>query len=630
MNRPIIWALGFLIAGIVAGMAGFAMPLFIAAVFVCAGLYRVYRYKPVAIFALFFLVGAWRVEQSVFSHTYDVIEGVVFYGTVLDTGYTAGGNQRAVVRGSHPSTGERVRVMAYIRPHQPHVRLGQQVTLTGDLLPLIHRENPVGFNQFQHFRAQKIDATIWPERIERGEVRRTPLVLLREFRDSLAAVYDEILPPRESAVIKSMVLGDRLDMDRDLADLYRTMGIFHILSISGLHVTVLMVAANKLLSLVIVNERRGSFIVLGVMIAYCLMTGAAVATVRAVTMGGVLVGAKIFYRDYDLLASVSLAGVALLLYEPLFLFNVGFQLSFGAVFGIGTLTAPVERLFIMLRCPARLRKELAFGTAAVVSTYIIFAHHFYEIPLYSVLGNLVIAPTVTIILVGGILVGLIGLVFMPAAFLLGGMIYFVLQFYEASAVFFSGLPFAMVLTGGGSVVVSALGVAVLCTFAYAFHGFGEELKKRLRYFAVSIALLVVAVFIHLNPPQMQLTEFENYTVIRRGADTLVIGAPHGGEGLLVQYLDKYATRRASLLLTTPPHPNDTARLAQILPRFQTIYLPAHAEGVTLSLMNEAFSQLSLPYEVVFLRHGDIRTKNNVNIQVFALPMGRFEYTILEE
>ncbi|MCL2223698.1 MAG: competence protein ComEC family protein [Defluviitaleaceae bacterium] len=652
MTRPILFALGFLILGIVVGNAAadFFAFFFIAAVFVCAFLYRMFRYTPVIIFALFFLVGAWRVEHSLFSHTIAETEAA-FTGIVLDTGYTAGGNQRAVIRGEHPQTGGRVRVMAYIRPHQRHVSLGQEVTVTGELLPLTRAVNPEGYDQFQHLRSQKIDATIWPQSIQTGETRRTLTVMLRQFRDRIAAVYDTILPARESAVIKSMVLGDRLDLDRDLADLYRVMGIFHILSISGLHVTILMVAANKLLSLFL-EERRAGLIVLTIMLLYCLMTGAAVATVRAVTMGGVLVGAKILYREYDLLASVSLACIALLIYEPLYLFNAGFQLSFGAVYGIGTLTAPIERLIkktagalpppphkgtgpldpILFGISSNASiKSLSVGIAAVVSTYIIFAFHFYEIPLYSVLGNLVIAPTVTIILVLGVIVGLVGLVSMPVAELLAGAVYFILRFYEAAAIFFSGLPFAMIRTGGGNVIVSALGVLVLCMFAYTFHGFGQNFRNRMKVFAVTVLVLVVAVFVNANPFSLQVTSLYthgNYMVLRRANDTLVIGALHGGEAELLRYLDKRGTNRAALLLTHPPRPTDTERLARILPRIHTIYLPAHAEGVTESLMHATLHELPLDeIRIVFLQDGDKRITRDVSVQVSALPMGQFHVNI---
>jgi len=635
MTRPILFALAFLIFGIIIGNAegSFFAFFFIATILACVILYKIYKYPLVIFFAVFFLLGAWRVEHSLFNHT-AVRQGGVFTGIVLDTGYTAGGNQRAVIRGTHPETDGRVRFMAYIQPHQKHVSLGQEVTVTGEILPLNSAVNPGGYDQFQHLRSQKIDATIWPVNIQTGETRRTPTLILRQTRDRLAAIFEELLPSREAAVIKSMVLGDRLDLDRDLADLYRVMGIFHILSISGLHVTILMVAANKLLSFFL-EERRAGIIVLIAMVLYCLMTGAAVSTVRAVTMGGVLVGAKILYREYDLLASVSIACIALLIYEPLYLLNAGFQLSFGAVFGIGVLTAPIERLLTKIKLTkfltASMVKSLSVGIAAVVSTNIVFAYHFYEIPLYSVLGNLVIMPTVAIILVLGVLVGIAGLIFMPAALLLSGTLYFILRFYEAAAIFFSQLPFAMVRTGGGNIIISVLGVLILCTFAYTFHGFGESFRRRAKIFYVSVLFLIVAVYINANPLSLQVTSLDtrgNYQVLRRANDTLIIGAAHGGEADLLRYLDKRGTNRAALLLTHPPHPNDTERLARILPRIHTIYLPAHATGVTESLMQTALNEISLEnIEIIFLQNADKRITRDVTVQVFALPMGQFEVVI---
>ena len=654
LKRPVLWALAFLIFGVVFEGAYF-VPAFVLAGVVCAFLYAIYRYWPVIFFMGFFLLGAWRVEHSLFNHTVEPTR-VVFSGVVLDVGYTAGGNQRAAIRGIHPETGGQVRVMAYIRPHQPHLLLGQEVTVTGELLPLNRALNPGGYDQFQHLRSQKIDATIWPDTIETGEVQRTLMVVLRQFRERLSAVYDEILPPREAGVIKSMVLGDRHDMDRDLADAYRVMGIFHILSISGLHVGILMMATNKALSLVL-EERRAGFVVLVLMVLYCLLTGASVATVRAVTMGGVLVSGKIIYREYDLLASVSWACIALLLFEPLYLFNVGFQLSFSAVYGIGLLTSPIERCLTRLRFPKRsafwlnLRKSLSVGIAAVVSTYIVFAFHFYEIPLYSVLGNLVIAPTTTIILVLGLLVGLVGLVSIQVAQVLSGAVYFILRFYEISAVFFADLPFAMIRTGGGSLIVSALGVLVLGTFVYTCHSFGDDFKMRRRIFVASVSLLIAAVFIHQNPRNLQITEIKsfpriqapapneyvtviieptpyvNYTILRRRTDTLIIGAPHGNEDALLHYLDKRNVNQAALLLTHPPHPSNSARLAQLLPRIHTLYLPAHAEGVTASLMHYALQDLTLPENIVFLQDGDSRIANGVSVRVYAAEMGMFNFSI---
>lgn len=177
-------------------------------------------------------------------------------------------------------------------------------------------------------------------------------------------------------------------------------------------------------------------------------------------------------------------------------------------------------------------------------------------------------------------------------------------------------------------MLSALGVIVLCTFAYTFHGFDEDFRRRGKFLAASVVLLVIAIFINANPPRLQTTELYtlgNYTVMRHRADTLIIGAVHGGEDALLRYLDRNAVNRAALLLTYPPHPRDAERLTQILPRVHTLYLPAHAEGVTESLMNLALAELDLPENIVFLHHGDRRRNTGGTvIEVRALPMGRFE------
>jgi len=637
LKRPVLWLAVFLVCGIVL-RAYASLPLlalgFGLGLFLCVLLYRVYRYWPVFIFLVFLTAGAWRVGHSLHSHTeYPAFHE--FHGVVLDAGITAGGNQRVVVRGMHPESGQRVRVMAYIEPHLRWASLGQEIELTGELLPLTTPRNPGAYNQFMHLRPQKIDATMWPETVSLGDVRPRPMVFLRQFRDRLAHVYEQVLPPREAGIIKSMVLGDRTGMDWDLAELYRTMGIFHILSISGLHVTILMMAANKLLG-IFLPQRRAGIVVLVIMVLYCLLTGAAIATVRAVLMGGVMIFGKILYREYDLLTSLSWAMVVLLLYEPLQIFNAGFQLSFGAVYGIGILTQPLERLLITLRTPkwGGLRNSLAVGIAAVISTYIVFAYHFYEIPLYSVLGNLVIMPTTTVLLVMGVVVGLVGLVWPGGAMVASGTVYYVLRFYEIAAHVFSSLPFAMILTGGGSLLVAGLGVLVLAAFAFMFHGYGDDFRRRGVLLVLATVVLVSVVFVRATPMDMHVTVLDtwgNYTVIRHRGDVLATGRARGGERVLLNYLDKRGVTRANgLILTEPPRPQDVERLAQLAPRFNVLYISGEMAGATASLANQALEELaamaseqgfSMP-QIVFLNHGDIRQSGRMYASIETGEMGR--------
>jgi len=631
MKRPVLYILGFLICGIALGTYA-SRPIFVLGtvlgLLLCAGLYRYYRYKPVFVFVLFLLLGFWRVGHSLHSYTTEPAY-VQLSGIAQDIGITSGGNQRVIVR-----TESGLRIMAYIPVHLPWAELGQEITVAGELRPLADRRNPGGYDQFQHLRAQKIDATIWPQTVTLGDVRLSPTVILRMFRNRLAGVYEQLLPPREAAIIKSMILGDRADMDWDLAGQYRTMGIFHILSISGLHVAILMMAFSAFIGLFL-SPRKGGIVVLIIMVLYCLMTGASVATVRAVTMGGVLVFGKILGRKYDLLAAVSWACVALLLYEPLYLFNVGFQLSFIAVFGIGILSAPIERLLAKMHFPkGKFRSSLGVGISAVTATYPVFAFHMYEIQLYSVVGNIIIAPTTTIILVMGLVVGLLGLVWLSGAAFLAGTVYYILRFYDVFSSFFAQLPHAMLLTGGGNLVVAGLGAMVLLAFAYAFNGFGEVFRKRLGLCFFAVALLVVAVIVYKNPRGLHITVLDTwggYTVMRHSREVVVAGFAHGGEDALFRYLDMHGVRRAhGLFIMELPRRQDMNRLVRLAERFEYFYISGEAVGaaaiVAQGILEDVaahmyYAGLSMPY-VVFINDGDMHVAGRMFAEILACTTGQ--------
>ena len=624
MKRPVLWLLSFLVIGILVGAFGSTVLLVIAlfaGLFVCGVLHRVHRYWPVFIFVVFLLLGALRVGDSLRDHITHHIYGVQISGVAREIGVTGGGNQRVTL-----AMESGIRVMVYIRPHLPWAALGQEMTVTGDLIPLAVRENPGGYNQFQHLRSQKIDGTMWADTVALGEVQFSVVVALRQMRDRLGAVYEAVLPPREAAVMQSIVLGDRYALDRGLVDQYRRMGIFHILSISGLHVGILMMAVSFVLGRFL-NRTWHVLLTIGVMVLYCLMTGASPATVRAVTMGSFLLFGKLLGRDYDLLAAAAWACIVLLIYEPLYVFNVGFQLSFVAVFGIGLLTEPMDRLLGQLRVPrCKLRSGLAVNMAAVFSTYPVFAFHFYEIPLYSMVGNMLVAPTTTLILVCGVLVGLVGLVWLPGATFLAGVVYYILRFYEMLSLVFYRLPHAMVRTGGGNMLVAGLGAAVLLLFVYAYHGFGDVFRRRVMVLPVAVVALVIAVFFWQRPIGLAVTHLQTpgaYAVARHRGDVLIMGAPRGGEGALFTYLDMQGVRRASgFILVERPRPQDVARLASVGRRVDVFYLPLILAGEVEDVLARVEAELRgygfpMP-DIVWLQAGNVRYAGRSRVEVLYI------------
>jgi len=181
-------------------------------------------------------------------------------------------------------------------------------------------------------------------------------------------------------------------------------------------------------------------------------------------------------------------------------------------------------------------------------------------------------------LVLGVVTALVGLIWLPAATIPAGVVYFILRLYETVSRFFGALPFALIPTGGGSIAVAVTSVALLLTFAYVMHGFGAQIKKRLPLLLFATAALLGAIYVHKFPLREQTTHLYTtgeYVVTQHRAIATIIGTGRGGERELERYLDRRNIRRAdSMTLTEWPRAGDAARLAPLMARINTLYLPA--------------------------------------------------------
>ena len=225
--------------------------------------------------------------------------------------------------------------------------------------------------------------------------------------DRLAALLGRRImaevPGPEGAVLKALLLGDGGDLPPELNDAYALSGVNHILSISGFHVGIIFLCVFQLLYLVTrffelpalrLNLRRTlPLVCLPVVVFYLFLSGAAPATVRSVLMIAAVVAALQMKRELEPVNGIMLAACAILFAAPETLFQVSFQLSFLAIWGLVVL----EPLF---RPPAGCRGRaarwcllpLAASAAAILATLVPVAHYFHRISFVGLLANLVVVP----------------------------------------------------------------------------------------------------------------------------------------------------------------------------------------------------------------------------------------------
>lgn len=271
--------------------------------------------------------------------------------------------------------------------------------------------NPGGVDSARRAAADGVMATAGlHEPAALSKLARQPepgvLRLIASWRAHMLVEVKRRLTGDTGTLVASLVLGDRGDIDHALDDAFRLAGVSHVLSVSGLHLAIaaflFYVGLTKLmLRLPGVGRgacirRAAAVVALPATIAYTLLTGAQVATVRSCVVAAVCLLGVTVSRRVMLTHALAVAALAILLDAPLLLFDPSFQLSFAAALGTTALTA---RLTPRVSGQGVARKLLRFGlglvaasTAAILATAPITAWHFSQFTPAGIFSNLVVVP----------------------------------------------------------------------------------------------------------------------------------------------------------------------------------------------------------------------------------------------
>ncbi len=296
---------------------------------------------------------------------------------------------------------------------------GTVVQLSGKLQRVESERNPGEFDSRQYYACQHIyyflnKAEILKKSENYSRYQQFLVNLRKKFGEILEKTAQE-----EAGVLEAIVLGDKKNLDETLKLRYQMAGIMHILAISGLHISVIGAGLYKLLMKTGIGIWPSGMLALFVMLQYGIMTGGSVSTMRAVCMFLLLCGAKITGRIYDMPTALSVSAMMILGESGAYLYSSGFLLSFCAVLGIGVAFPVLKETFERSEKRGKIRNKLKEAILASLSVQLtmlpVSLYFFGEISLVGIFLNLVILPTVGIILESGVFAMLAGCVSIQAA-----------------------------------------------------------------------------------------------------------------------------------------------------------------------------------------------------------------------
>ncbi|AFY32714.1 ComEC/Rec2 family competence protein [Calothrix sp. PCC 7507] len=250
----------------------------------------------------------------------------------------------------------------------------------------------------------------------------------------------------EGPLVSAMVLGSKaVDLPYDIRDLFVQAGLAHALAASGFQTSLILSVILQLTR----HTKKATQFTLGflALIIFLSLTGFQAAVLRAVIMGFAALVGLVLKRKVKQLGSLLLAATLLLLFNPLWIWDLGFQLSFLATLGLIVTVPPIIQRLGWL--PPAIASLIAVPLAATIWTLPLQLSVFGVVPSYSLILNIITTPFISVISIGGIISALVALIWIEAGSFLAGLLHYPTDWLIKLVELFSQLP-------GNSVAVGSI------------------------------------------------------------------------------------------------------------------------------------------------------------------------------
>lgn len=302
---------------------------------------------------------------------------------------------------------------------------GDELLISANYLPVEPPYNPAEFD-FKNWLASKHiyhQTFIRQEQLVKlgNNKGNTIIKYALAVRQKQVDIYRKLIKDDEAfAVASTLILGYRADLSKETLAAYSKTGTIHALSVSGMHVGIIYIMLNWLLAFLdrkSIGRLFKTLLICGLVWYYSLITGFSPSVLRSAIMLTVYILAKQSRRSTNNYNVVSFAAILLLLIDPFVIWDVGFQLSFLAVFGLIYYQPKIYKWwYVENKWLDKLWSAVAMSLAAQLATLPLSVYYFHQFPVYFIISNLFILIPITVLMYAGIAILLLKVYFLAPAF----------------------------------------------------------------------------------------------------------------------------------------------------------------------------------------------------------------------
>lgn len=412
-----------------------ALLLTVAFLLISSRSYRYYVLIFSAAIAGFLYVNLWHHVVTAVPLTselkLDIIGHVVFVEKYVD-------KQRLSVKIQKPLDVASQKIFVYTSRY-PHSHVGDTIAFSCSLKRIRAFEG-FAFDKYAEERGINF-MCLYPkiELLESGSGFRAAFFRIKDWYSlRITKSFHEPV----SSLITAMLLNEASEIQASVRDSFSKSGLVHIISISGLHVSIVIVFLGEMLLVLGLSPKTRLVTAVIGMVAYLTLLGFPPAAVRASIMGSAFILGHVLGRPAQGLHTLVVTACFLIITSPLLLvYNIGFQFSFLAFLGIVTTYKFWHRIFYFIPHIGGLRSSIAITCAAQLFTWPLTLYYFDITSPISLVSNAILLPLSTFLLLGSFTVPLLSIVPVIGDIVTAPLYFLTLIFIQGAQVF-SELPFA--------------------------------------------------------------------------------------------------------------------------------------------------------------------------------------------
>jgi competence protein ComEC len=463
---------------------------------------------------------------------------------------------------------------------------GSEIEIEGSLNIPKGKRNPGGFDYRRYLSQSGVSATIFAKstRIKIGEITDVnPLVKAGlTIRNRIIKVIEKSLPPEQAGLLNGMLIGYTGGLDKDLQKSFSDSGLSHLMAVSGMNIAFIVFPLIFLFKKFRIKQNTANIIIILILILFVYITGFSPSVVRAVIMAIVVLGGQILYREAEVITSLSLAAIIILIYNPITLLDIGFQLSFTATFSLILFYKYIKSLLSFKHIPKSVTDLLAVTLSAQAGVIPITAFYFNKISLISVFTNIVVVPLTGIITILGFVMAILGQINIILSQIIGYINYTFLSFVLLITKVSADLPFAVVKIITPHIVIIFLYYFLILFFLWFKPITGARIRQK---YVIAFSGLIIIIFsLYIFYPRGLEVVFIDVgqgdaTFIRTesGKTVLIDGGgiennPNPdiniGETTIIPFLLDYGVSKLDLVIGTHGHEDHIQGLLPVLQEFK--------------------------------------------------------------